>query len=566
MTTKIHYNHRLGIMSDHSRRLSRLLSLPPAVRQLIFEHLIPVGEASFPVKSLARPHDYSIKESDRTCYALLLTCRMLYKEVVPIVYSTKHFIDQYRRSHLQRLQRLMPTALHSLKKLTILLNVSTCEPGWFCCKERFGHTQSGCAQHDELLGSTPPHQAIIAEWYRTIDHIAPHIQDSSLSLYFICDVVDIDTAIAAVKPLLDQSLPTLAECNIRLSPDIDPQIQQLACQAAEKAMGHSQQDLLATSKAFPFLALPVELRYQILQHTDLIAPYRQVDWNPRDGYYLHYSVAGCDWVCDPDDHHGCQFRQCSKHTEGHGCFCPRYHSAFSTHCHCWQPPTSLFSVCKALHEETQDVFFTQNQFIIAPVDGYGNTANTILERFEASIFLQNVLPAHLLLRLKLLEIVFPPLDEEYLSPRGQAFEDWGHTIENTKLDFPNLTLRIYFADFYTASYATPFRKNLTRQEGIERVVSAYMRIIKPLKKWRTDGLCRLFIHAAWPWSWTREGRNTRRVKEHIVKNDVALIEQHMERKVMGDGYDSVALGKNKLEKSQWLKSHERSEEYASVID
>ena len=286
MTTKIHYNHRLGIMSDHSRRLSRLLSLPPAVRQLIFEHLIPVGEASFPVKSLARPHDYSIKESDRTCYALLLTCRMLYKEVVPIVYSTKHFIDQYRRSHLQRLQRLMPTALHSLKKLTILLNVSTCEPGWFCCKERFGHTQSGCAQHDELLGSTPPHQAIIAEWYRTIDHIAPHIQDSSLSLYFICDVVDIDTAIAAVKPLLDQSLPTLAECNIRLSPDIDPQIQQLACQAAEKAMGHSQQDLLPSSKAFPFLALPVELRYQILQHTDIIAPYRQVDWNPRDGYYL----------------------------------------------------------------------------------------------------------------------------------------------------------------------------------------------------------------------------------------------------------------------------------------
>lgn len=35
---------------------------------------------------------------------------------------------------------------------------------------------------------------------------------------------------------------------------------------------------------------------------------------------------------------------------------------------------------------------------------------------------------------------------------------------------------------------------------------------------------------------------------------------------MGEDYDSVRLGKRELEKSQWLKSHERSEEYASVID
>ena len=182
---------------------SRLLTLPTAVRRLIFEHLGPVEEVLFPIKSLARPHDYSITECDRTCWSLLLTCHQLYNEVVPIVYSTKHFIDQYWKSNLQKLQRLTPTALHSIKKLTMLLNVSTCEPGWFCCKERLGHTQSGCAQHDEPLGSRPQHQAVILEWYCTIDHMAPNIQNSHLSLYFICDVVDMDTAIAAVKPLLD---------------------------------------------------------------------------------------------------------------------------------------------------------------------------------------------------------------------------------------------------------------------------------------------------------------------------------------------------------------------------
>jgi len=35
---------------------------------------------------------------------------------------------------------------------------------------------------------------------------------------------------------------------------------------------------------------------------------------------------------------------------------------------------------------------------------------------------------------------------------------------------------------------------------------------------------------------------------------------------MGEEYDGVRLGKKELEKSQWLKAHERSEEFASVID
>ena len=61
---------------------SRLLTLPTAVRRLIFEHLGPVEEVLFPIKSLARPHDYSITECDRTCWSLLLTCHQLYNEVV----------------------------------------------------------------------------------------------------------------------------------------------------------------------------------------------------------------------------------------------------------------------------------------------------------------------------------------------------------------------------------------------------------------------------------------------------------------------------------------------------
>lgn len=132
-------------------------------------------------------------------------------------------------------------------------------------------------------------------------------------------------------------------------------------------------------------------------------------------------------------------------------------------------------------------FFTQNRFIIAPVDGYGDPAKTVLERFEASIFLQDVIPTHFIPCLRFLEFVFPPLDEEYISPRCSALDDWDNTIDNimTKMVHPNLKLRIYFADFHTASHASSLHKNITREEGITKVVTAYMRIVRPLERLKT---------------------------------------------------------------------------------
>lgn len=154
----------------------------------------------------------------------------------------------------------------------------------------------------------------------------------------------------------------------------------------------------------------------------------------------------------------------------------------------------LFLVCKALRDDAQEVLFKQNRFINAPVEGYGEPAKTVLDRFEASTFLQDIVPPRFLPSFRFLEIVFPPVDEEYLSPRIPALQNWDNLLDGVKnkLDIPNLTLRIYFADFYTATYAAPFRKQITRKEGLTRVVSAYMRIIRPLEKWKANGLHRLF--------------------------------------------------------------------------
>lgn len=183
---------------------------------------------------------------------------------------------------------------------------------WPCCKEETDHVYPSCVQHEEPLRSRSPHCEVISEWHRTVDHLAPYTQPSRLKLYVICDVADMTaaTAVVIVTPFLNRSLPILAECSIRICKDIDPSMQDLACRAAKQSMGYSISDSTETNTPFPFLSLPTELQHQIFRHTDLVTPYRQVDWNPHDGYYLHYGVRGCDWNCDPEDHHGCQFRQC----------------------------------------------------------------------------------------------------------------------------------------------------------------------------------------------------------------------------------------------------------------
>lgn len=61
------------------------LGLPLAIRQRIYGHLIPDDELQFPTKSLARRRYLEITKCDRDCRSLLLTCRIIYNELAPIV-------------------------------------------------------------------------------------------------------------------------------------------------------------------------------------------------------------------------------------------------------------------------------------------------------------------------------------------------------------------------------------------------------------------------------------------------------------------------------------------------
>ena len=97
-------------------------------------------------------------------------------------------------------------------------------------------------------------------------------------------------------------------------------------------------------KPFRFLDLPLELQYQILEYTDSVAPRRDITWNPKDGFYLHYCRLFCedDDDCPPEIHSSCQLRDCNQVLDN-GCFCRRHHAAFSPIWNCRCPPMPYFS-------------------------------------------------------------------------------------------------------------------------------------------------------------------------------------------------------------------------------
>lgn len=97
----------------------------------------------------------------------------------------------------------------------------------------------------------------------------------------------------------------------------------LRCRVWPATQQHKQWD---NRRPCRFLDLPQELQYKILEYTNLTTPCREVIWNPKEGFYLHYDVLFCeDKYCISKGHpNTCQFRNCHQRRDN-GCFCNRHH-------------------------------------------------------------------------------------------------------------------------------------------------------------------------------------------------------------------------------------------------
>ncbi|KAH8759341.1 hypothetical protein F5883DRAFT_681809, partial [Diaporthe sp. PMI_573] len=413
-------------------------------------------------------------------------------------------------------------------------------------------------------------KALLNEWRSAAEHLSRHISSQKLELCLVCDIRqdDLEAAREALKPI--SLFPELRNCHIRLSRNPTPQLQReahnvvlkarriLSPQSSGRVSGLAPSNRVEkTSQTEPrigshLLTLPRELRFRILSYADLITPWKEVEWSRdcNDGgkYLALYPRCGVleGRFCNPRLHYGCQFFNCWPARNrlvkaGIGCFCQVRHSAASSTCMYWAPPTPLFLISRTLLHDAQVVFFSGNRFVVhdfrvclpwstpydstleAQGDGEDETqtggtgvSEYHSDRLAASIFLRKKVPHQMLRELRELELVFPPYMHAGWPGEGhRVLADWAETLHwaRDKMNLRGLTLQLVMTDSLDGEEPPPGREEIT-SEQVEGILSGYRRITSPISVLaQTDvnamvgsgeGAAKLrsfYAQVAWPWSW-----------------------------------------------------------------
>ncbi|KAL1840875.1 hypothetical protein VTJ49DRAFT_7667 [Mycothermus thermophilus] len=340
--------HRHHIFQD-----SPLLILPPHVRERIYRHvgltcwwnvncILHAGQLK------TWPSDiWGFKDDERrrdlpTYRSLLLSCRAIYTELAPLLYSSLHIILYYslpstgpyapppgskqvartvqHRTPLHTLRVLTTSSLQALTSLKIVLNEAGCHElchsqGLWCCDEgpvlADGSTTRGVqrcdkydrgrhqppllspAAADDDAGRLRAARAVVREWQEVADRLFTHIPPGRLALAIVADIhpaheqaMEIANGIA--EPLLRLPRSFLRELHLRLSRTAGTRLQCLAQEVVTHASGLPTPSLTppTSPNATTLTTLPRELRLRILEYTDLVTPNRQVIWSRQLHAYL----------------------------------------------------------------------------------------------------------------------------------------------------------------------------------------------------------------------------------------------------------------------------------------
>ncbi|KAK3899108.1 hypothetical protein C8A05DRAFT_18410 [Staphylotrichum tortipilum] len=598
-----------------------LLRIPPRLRHHIYLFLGPESSNTPPITFYLQRRDHLLGDTAKTgpgqaessphaFRGLLLSCQVLYAETVALLYSTNHFVIHYNGlGSLAPLHALTATALSFLSSLKIVLNEASCHTrveGYVnmdCCTppaECHLHWSFSSHTHQRpLLASTPASerkarsnnlleaaQALLSEWHAAACHLSSSITPGNLALGLVCDIDPrhehaIRLAASVVAPL--RLLPLLKGCHVRLAKTPDPQLSQLAQQSALEARGQVSLPRPKSADATAFLTLPRELRLRILELTDLITPTKEVWWCRQDARYA-WSDLLADYLChnsnfDPHCFSECWYRAFYLYRAGlpgmpFGCFCRRRHTAASTTCSCWLPPTPMFLVCRVICRDAQLVFFSANRFIIhdlslVPWAPNGHSFEPAFtdqdakvrarskypfQRLAASHFLREAVPAHCVGYLRFVDLVFPPYFAatwpQYEHP---AMQDWRETVRwlQERMNGPVLTLRVVAVEFGVPGPGQD-PEFITVAEG-DAIDKGYMTILHPLAQLAKgpNYLGRFYADLKFPWHWTdsampwlERGRWAEVGRRGVKKR--------AERLVLGDRYNSqYANGTDEPEISLW---------------
>ncbi|KAK3896954.1 hypothetical protein C8A05DRAFT_20187, partial [Staphylotrichum tortipilum] len=575
---------------------SPLLQLSPAIRHHIYRFLGVASWTDDPYVFDLHGVVPAYPPRGRGFRELLLCCRAIYVEVAALLYSANRFVLYYSGpGSLQPLRALTPRALSSLVTLSIILNEDDHEfmrfggdgDGRRCCRQvpllhprtaTVHGSDSGPDGHDPSLAQA---LKLLGEWQTAANRLSSALTTSTrLELSLVCDIHPkhpkaIELAQAIVEPL--GQFPVLSDCHIQLCHRPDSQIGQVAQRAVFKARGIPARP--PPEKPI-LMSLPCELRLRILELTDLVTPSKEV-WRCRTDSKYHWWSAGGDRPCG-DDPSRCSFDECwycgmSSDDPLLGAFCHRRRAACSSSCKCWAPPgASLFLVCRTWCRDARAVFFSANRFVIhdfnidlpwilpfrphnAEVPDDSKYKNYPYERFAASHFLRQVIPANCIASLRFLELVFPPyFPHTWPQAIHPAMLDWRETVGwlQDKINGPALTIRLVGA---AGNLDNPLHGVITVAQG-DMIHSSYCALLEPRKRLTAaaspNRLAKFYADLPSPWRATEGARNRPtdedgwRWQEERKRETKEIAEQL----VMGDRYDGLR-SEREPEQSLWQHAY-----------
>lgn len=554
----------LGLPCTHLRTF---LDLPPAVRLSIYEAAgLPLDTSI----SLAHAPRRAREENDENgtnehsddidrvpssglILNLLQSCRTLHKEVLAITLSRNTLIvDSGHLGYaLPFLRRLAPEYCSYITNLHIELQRDL---------KKTNLQSPGVIKQLDVTQVTA--------WQAAARHLLAHAQPKSLRVGLVCDRNMVDHSISVTRPFIECP-GKLARLDLRLSTLRDPSLSQRAMETVARATGNDFYPALRQG-VFDIFGLPSEIRSQILEYTDLVTPTRHVLWDSRNRYrceYLRHPYGSL--ASDPSPHELCcrlpWWQWDSKVPFSEFDFCPVRHSAYTSTCCCWEPPSYLMLVSRAFYHDAQAVFLARNRIIVLPELKYHRIDRPQRSyRSEPSKFLTMTTWPAVLSHMNHLELVFGEYDLLLCNdPCNQAWLDWKFAVSHL-LNYANAT------NFTLAVYLPSVERQPSEDESVwplyqqyhanansvwERRIRAYKNILEPLRS--LGSLKRLFIYVEVPGvRWCRcleyfpdlasEGEEMQRWRRRACD-----LESRLEKFVMGSEYQSPASGKYEFPSWRW---------------
>ncbi|KAI1274850.1 hypothetical protein F5Y07DRAFT_409607 [Xylaria sp. FL0933] len=462
---------------------------------------------------------------------------------------------------LDAITRLTPDQCRSLRDLYVQLHISACYT--------FMAGKSGIPITSER----------ILKWQTAIRHVLSHANPKELSLYLICDTGASTETDAVLEPLL-ASPGLLKNFSLRLCTERVHDAITVARKAAARIEGRVE-----TTKPFRFLDLPTELRMQVLEYTDLVTPYNQIQWDSQQGFCV--LDPRFNWSDDPLKREGKVQRTC--HFFLHSCksgwapgrqdiFCDVESSAYSPQCQCstspsfWTTPGALMLVCRAMYEDAIRTLYHYNRIVIKP-PGYSLRKPMSLDNApttpDAAQFILMHKQPHVLRYLRNIEIFFPERDPSFFPQLSSPFyTDWEFAINRLR-EHGNPRALSFTIHFNLSNSSKEGEKDswltLDTQtefdESPKHMRLPEIRLLTALRK--LPEMRGLFIHLDWLRYWTLYHKRffidwdvEEKLREH-PRTDHQNVESWLERIVMGQDYDSSAIGKSKEQPNEWFKGQIR---------